>query len=94
MLNGVVTLQQRFGNVFITSERDVVTTSETDADTTLILDRVTALLQRQQRCCDNVATTSLCQLGSDEKQLQTSCLWQFFNFSINVILYVREIHGE
>ena len=63
MLNGVVTLQQRFGNVFITSESDVVTTSETDVSTFLIFDRVTTLWQRQQRRCDNVVTTSLCQLG-------------------------------
>ena len=48
MLNVVATLQQRCGNVLITSESDVVTTSETDVGTTLICDRV---------------TTSLCQLG-------------------------------
>ena len=49
MLNVVATLQQRCGNVFITSESDVVTTSETDVGTTLIFDRVTTLLQRHQR---------------------------------------------
>ena len=63
MLNVVVTLQQRCGNVLITSESNVVTTSETDVGTTLIFDRVTTLWQRQQQRCDNVATTSLCQLG-------------------------------
>ena len=41
MLNVVATLQQRCGNVFITSENDVVTTSETDVGTTLIFDRAT-----------------------------------------------------
>ena len=43
MLNVVATLQQRCGNVLITSESDVVTTSETDVCTTLIFDRVTTL---------------------------------------------------
>ena len=45
MQNVVATLQQRCGNVLITSESDVVTTSETDVDTTLILDRATTLSQ-------------------------------------------------
>ena len=49
MLNVVATLQQRCGNV--------------DVGTTLIFDRATTLWQRQQRRCDNVVTTSLCQLG-------------------------------
>ena len=43
MLNVVVTLQQRCGNVLITSESDFVTTSETDVGTNLIFDRVTTL---------------------------------------------------
>ena len=38
MLNVVATLQQRCGNVLITSESDVVTTSETDVGTTIIFD--------------------------------------------------------
>ena len=54
MLNVVTMLQQRCGNVLITSESDAVTTSETDVDTTLIFDRsstfnavtVTTLSQR------------------------------------------------
>ena len=54
MLSVVATLQQRCGNVLITSE--------TDVGTTLIFDSATMLWQRQQRRCD-VATTSLCQLG-------------------------------
>ena len=53
MLNVVATLQLRCGNVLITLESGVVTTSETDIGTTLIFDR-----------CDNVVTTSLCQLGN------------------------------
>ena len=63
MLNVVATLQQRYDNVLKTTGSDVVTMSETDAGTTLIFDRVTTLWQRQQRRCDNVDTTSLCQLG-------------------------------
>ena len=55
MLNFVATLQQRRGNVFIKSESDV--------GTTLIFDGTATLWQRQQRRCDNVVTTSLCQLG-------------------------------
>ena len=43
MLNVVATLQLRCGNVLITLESGVVTTSETDIGTTLIFDR-----------CDNV----------------------------------------
>ena len=62
MLNAVKTLQQRCGNVLITSESNVVTTSETDVGTTLIFNRATTLWQRQQRRCDNVVTTWLCQL--------------------------------
>ena len=54
MLNVVATLQQRCGNVLITSESDVVTMSDTDVVTTLIFDRVTTLSQRQQRRCHNV----------------------------------------
>ena len=69
MLNVVATLQQRCGNVLITSESDAVTTSETDIGTTLIFDRVTTLWQCQQRRCDKVVTTSLCQLGN-------SCIWR------------------
>ena len=49
MLNVVATLQQRCGNVLITSESEVVTTLETDVRTTLIFDRATTLWQRQQR---------------------------------------------
>ena len=49
-------------------ESDVVTTSETYVGTTLIFDRVTTW-QRQQRRCDNVVTTSLCQLGMDTSEL-------------------------
>ena len=60
MLNVVMTLQQRCGNVLITSESEVVTTSETDFGTTLIFDRTRTLWQRQERRCDNVVTTSLC----------------------------------
>ena len=69
MLNVVATLQQRCGNVLITSESNVVTTSETDVSTTLIFDRVTTLWQRQQRRCNNVVTTSLCQLGNNQFSL-------------------------
>ena len=43
MLNVVATLQQRYGNVLITSQSDVVTTSETGFGTTLIFDRATTL---------------------------------------------------
>ena len=43
MLNVAATPQQRCGNVFIMSESDVVTTSETDIGTTLIFGRVTTL---------------------------------------------------
>ena len=63
MFNVVAVLQQRCGNVLITSESDAVTTLETVIDTTLIFDRATTLWQRQQRRCDNVVTTSLCQLS-------------------------------
>ena len=63
MLNVVETLQQRCDNVLITSESDVVAKSENDIGTTLIFDRVLTLWQRQQWRCDNVVTTSLCQLG-------------------------------
>ena len=38
MLNVVAKMQQRCGNVLITSESDVVTKSETDVGTTLIFD--------------------------------------------------------
>ena len=62
MLNVVATLQQRCGNVLITSE--------TDVGTTLIFDHVTTLWQRQQRRCNNVVTTLLCQLGPSN---MTSC---------------------
>ena len=63
MLNVVATLQQRCGNVLKTSGSDVVTMSETDVGTTLIFDRFTTSSQRQQRRCDNVVPTTLCQLG-------------------------------
>ena len=43
ILNVVATLQQRCGNVLITLENDVVTTSETDVGTTLIFDHATML---------------------------------------------------
>ena len=62
MLNVVATQQQRYGNVLITSENEVVTTLETDVGTALIFDRAKTLRQRQQQHCDNVVTTSLCQL--------------------------------
>ena len=65
MLNVMATLQQRCGNILITSESNIVTTSETDVGATLIFDRATTLSQRQQRRCHNVVTTSLCQLGMD-----------------------------
>ena len=45
MLNIVATLQQRCGNVLITSESEIVTTSETNVNTTLIFDPVTTLWQ-------------------------------------------------
>ena len=61
-------LWRRWGNVLTTLESDVVTTSETYVGTTLIFDRVTTW-QRQQRRCDNVVTTSLCQLGMDTSEL-------------------------
>ena len=63
MLNLVATLQQRCGNVLISSESNLVTTSETDVGTTLIFHRATTLWQRQQGRCDNVVTTLLYQLG-------------------------------
>ena len=63
ILNVMATLQQRCGNVLITSESNAVTTSETDVGTTLIFDRATTLWQRQKRRCDIDITTSLCQLG-------------------------------
>ena len=57
MLNNVATLQQRCGNILMTSENDVVTTLETDVGTTLIFDHATTLWQRQQprfrQRCDN-----------------------------------------
>ena len=65
MLNVVATLQQRCGNVLITSASNVVTTSETDVITTLIFDRATTLWQRQRRRCDNLVTKSLYQLGNN-----------------------------
>ena len=43
MLNVVATLQQRCGNVLITSENDVVNTSETDVGTSLIFDHAITL---------------------------------------------------
>ena len=51
MLNVVAMLQQRSGHVLITSDSDVVTMSETDVHTTLILDRVTTLSQRRCASC-------------------------------------------
>ena len=65
MLNVVATLQQRCGNV--------------DVGTTLIFDRATTLWQRQQRRCDNVVTTSLCQLGIGEL-LRRLKLVEFFTY--------------
>ena len=58
----MATLQQRCGNVLITSESEFVTTLETDVRTTLIFDRATTLWQHQQRHCDNVVTASQYQL--------------------------------
>ena len=69
MLNVVATLQQRCGNVLITSESDVVTASETDVGTALIFDHATALRQHQQRHCDNIVAASLCQLESVGSQI-------------------------
>ena len=69
MLNVVGTLQQCCGNILKTSESDDVTTSETDVGTTLIFDSSTTLWQSQQRRCDNVVTTSLCQLGYNERNI-------------------------
>ena len=43
ILNVMATLQQRCGNVLITSESNAVTTSETDVGTNLIFDRATTL---------------------------------------------------
>ena len=63
MLNVVVTLYQRCGNVLTTSESNLVATSETDVGTALIFDSATTLWHRQQRRCNNVVITSLCQLG-------------------------------
>ena len=57
MPNAVATLQQRCGNVLIKSESNIVTTLET-------VDHVTTLRQRQQRLCDKVVKTSLCQLSN------------------------------
>ena len=54
MLNIVATLQQYCGNVLITSESEVATTSETDVGTTLIFDRVTILWQRSTAHCKNL----------------------------------------
>ena len=62
MLNFLATLQQRCGNVLITSESNIVRTSETDVGLTLIFDRATTR-QRQHRRCHNIVTTSLCRLG-------------------------------
>ena len=50
MFNVAATLQQRCGNLLITSESDVVTTSETDVGATLIFDRATTWKRQQQRC--------------------------------------------
>ena len=46
MLNVVATLQQRYRNVLITSDSDVVATSETGFGTNLIFGRGTTLWQR------------------------------------------------
>ena len=82
MLNVVATLQQRCGNVSVTSESDVVTTSETDVGTTLILDHVTTLGQRQQRRCDNIVTTLLSQLG----KMKISYYWKN-NLFCSILFY-------
>ena len=63
VLNIVATFLQRYGNVLATSENGVVTKLKTNVATTLIFDRATTLRQRQPWSCDNVVTTSLCQLG-------------------------------
>ena len=63
MRNVVATLQQRCGNVLITSESDIVTTSETNVGTPLIFDRVshnvvaTSTTTLSQRC-HNVLVSS------------------------------------
>ena len=73
MLNVVATLQQYCGNVLITSKSNAVTTSETNVGTTLIFGRNTTLWQRQQLRCDNVVTTSLCQLGGRFRLFLARC---------------------
>ena len=63
MLNVVATMQQRCGNVLITSESDVVTMSETDVGTTLIFDWVTTWLNiRKKSICLSVSG------NNDEKE--------------------------
>ena len=57
MLNVVATLQQRCRNVLTKLESVVVTTSETDVGTTLIIGRVTTLLQRR---CSSWGNGKIC----------------------------------
>ena len=70
MLNVVAVLQQRCGNVLITSESDVATTSETEVGTTLIFDSVKTLWQRQQprsefiQWTTNTKTLGMCPINS------------------------------
>ena len=56
-------LWQRCSDVLTMSDSDFVTTSKTDVGTTFIFERATKLWQYQLWRCDNIVTTSLCQLG-------------------------------
>ena len=50
MLNVAATLQQRCGNFLLTSESDVVTTSETDVATNLIFDCANVAMPAGLKC--------------------------------------------
>ena len=71
MLN--VVLWQLCGNVLISSESNVVTTSETDVSTTVIFNRATKLWQRQQR---RGTTLSQCRCAN-----WITLLWKKEHFS-------------
>ena len=59
-------LWRRCSNVEATSwQRWRATLSQRQKLTTVIFDRAATLWQRQQRRCNNVVTTSLCQLGKN-----------------------------
>ena len=86
MLNVVAKMQQRCGNVLITSESDVVTKSETDVGTTLIFDWVTTWLNFRKK-----AFTCLFQETMTRRkkliQIKLEKLWQsFFKRIILLIL--------